>query len=1214
MNGKNNFELNKNNESTRNNFPKNNAEKLYNDIRLLDYPEFGTSYCPFENNQTDKKNYFIPISSYNKNFPPNIHRNCKMRYEIYKNPENNNPRLFDIYIFLNDNKEMFDFQIEINSVSQIILEEKENDNKNIIYFYLKNPPKISYKNCLKINLNAKIMNDGKKYNGIKNEKISTANYNNINKEFYFNSFRNNLINYKYINHYHENDKIQKIEHKNNSHILFIKRNELSDTSKINLDDNLNNQFVRIDSFLSKNNEYQNFYLLNLIMKIKVNFYSEKDFNFIKNKINKNININEPNDNIIFQAKTLLEKYTTNFYNCLTKLDFSLQYSILSFITTKKINIFNYAFFNKIMKGFIKLNCEDQEIMSKTLNGINIITLENQDLGTIIGTKFNQLKNENLLNNSIDNKDYVNYIKNIEVTPSLIYYKIPILEKNNELIRFYNNYFEHFVKININDEDHSKLYFSNINKKTLLEIHESLMKNGLMVGTRIFKYLNKSNSQIKNGGGWFFNLEGTKFNSTDEIMNEMGNFSTIKNKYKNAIRRGQCVSSTTPIIKLKKENIKLIPEIKSSNGKYIYSDGIGKISLCLANKCFEKLKNNDSNINYSSAIQIRLGGIKGVVAIDPKLKNKDIICYRNSMKKFESENYELGIIKISKYGIGYLNRQIITLLSGLGVPNDIFINMMSYYVKNYEVCLNYLKNNDMQLSHYLNENKELYTEILSKCFYFKPLLKYYLYKREPKYFINEPFIQMMLISIISFKMLKLKTKGKIFDKESTSLIGVIDETGILKHNEVFIHIIKSSEYNEDNEINLILNQEIFVTKNPCLYPGDIRILNAVNNEKIYSNLYHMINVIVFSSQDSINDMRPIQNQISGGDLDGDIYYVSWNKKIIENIIKRNIKPLEDPNYSNNYDNEILYNIESYNNNNDNKLVGEKEILSSYIDILENDLVPRISNLYIAHADNDLKNGPFSEKCMELSKIFLIAIDSQKTGKFINKNIFEEKKLSLNFYPDFLETKDKNYKSPGILGILYRLCDMDKFLKQYEIFSKKINIEDKFLTDKKLIDINCLQYTSNMFKLYKEYENDIKNLILKYDFDDEISFFLDLDIYNKKKKKNKDAQQQFIELKSVIKKYKNKIHNIFGDHINKSIARACYLVTYMNDSVKEEYSLLFKNNKYWLEFLEEWKEYCSEKKKKYNLFENDGKNNNLSIKKILSFPWVIFDIRNVLFDIC
>lgn len=59
----------------------------------------------------------------------------------------------------------------------------------------------------------------------------------------------------------------------------------------------------------------------------------------------------------------------------------------------------------------------------------------------------------------------------------------------------------------------------------------------------------------------------------------------------------------------------------------------------------------------------------------------------------------------------------------------------------------------------------------------------------------------------------------------------------------------------------------VTRNPCLHPGDIRILKAVEKDE----LKHLSNVIVFSSK----GYRPVCNMMAGGDLDGDVYFVCWD---------------------------------------------------------------------------------------------------------------------------------------------------------------------------------------------------------------------------------------------------------------------------------------------------------------------------------------------------
>lgn len=45
-----------------------------------------------------------------------------------------------------------------------------------------------------------------------------------------------------------------------------------------------------------------------------------------------------------------------------------------------------------------------------------------------------------------------------------------------------------------------------------------------------------------------------------------------------------------------------------------------------------------------------------------------------MKKFESDKLELGVIRCATPSLSYLNRQIIVLLSCLGVPDEVFLDL------------------------------------------------------------------------------------------------------------------------------------------------------------------------------------------------------------------------------------------------------------------------------------------------------------------------------------------------------------------------------------------------------------------------------------------------------------------------------------------------------------------------------------------------------------
>jgi RNA-dependent RNA polymerase len=71
--------------------------------------------------------------------------------------------------------------------------------------------------------------------------------------------------------------------------------------------------------------------------------------------------------------------------------------------------------------------------------------------------------------------------------------------------------------------------------------------------------------------------------------------------------------------------------------------------------------------------------------------------------------------------------------------------------------------------------------------------------------------------------------------------------------------------------------VITCKNPCTHPGDIRLLKAISkDDERYEKLKHLVNVVVFSSKGK----RPETHKMSGGDLDGDVYMVIWEPKIVE----------------------------------------------------------------------------------------------------------------------------------------------------------------------------------------------------------------------------------------------------------------------------------------------------------------------------------------------
>ncbi|CAF3599444.1 unnamed protein product, partial [Rotaria sp. Silwood2] len=80
--------------------------------------------------------------------------------------------------------------------------------------------------------------------------------------------------------------------------------------------------------------------------------------------------------------------------------------------------------------------------------------------------------------------------------------------------------------------------------------------------------------------------------------------------------------------------------------------------------------------------------------------------------------------------------------------------------------------------------------------------------------KEPFVRQMLLNYQAFLVKELRTKSRIFVKQSCCLLGVIDETRTLRYGQVFIQINKHDQQTSSTDI---LQGPVIVTRNPCFHP-------------------------------------------------------------------------------------------------------------------------------------------------------------------------------------------------------------------------------------------------------------------------------------------------------------------------------------------------------------------------------------------------------------
>uniref|UniRef100_A0A8R7RD97 RNA-dependent RNA polymerase n=1 Tax=Triticum urartu TaxID=4572 RepID=A0A8R7RD97_TRIUA len=130
-----------------------------------------------------------------------------------------------------------------------------------------------------------------------------------------------------------------------------------------------------------------------------------------------------------------------------------------------------------------------------------------------------------------------------------------------------------------------------------------------------------------------------------------------------------------------------------------------------------------------------------------------------------------------------------------------------------------------------------------------------------------------------RLTNIRSRCKIHVPKGRVLIGCLDETDGLEYGQVYIRITKNSKEQKENgqvilngkEKTTIVIGKVAIKKNPCLHPGDIRVLEAVYEH----GAKNLVDCAVFPQRGE----RPHPNECSGGDLDRDLYFITWDEKLI-----------------------------------------------------------------------------------------------------------------------------------------------------------------------------------------------------------------------------------------------------------------------------------------------------------------------------------------------
>ena len=545
-----------------------------------------------------------------------------------------------------------------------------------------------------------------------------------------------------------------------------------------------------------------------------------------------------------------------------------------------------------------------------------------------------------------------------------------LEMSNRVIRKFvqTHHFqpESFVRVTLGDENGDKLFPGELqdwrqtgilhdnNGPVAVKIRAVLL-NGLLLNGKNYRFLAYSSSQLKEASVWMVCPKPGW--TIDRMRDLMGDFSMCKTPSKYAARIGQCFSTTVAALPTGKSGANKrqvlvndrCPDIESFHmgTMQCHSDGEGLIKKELLEQIVINLPFDIRSPSDVSTIQIRYGGAKGVLtAWDFDALNKlecqgYDICLRPSMIKFTAPYDQLEVVRVGKDVPYYLNRHVILLLASRGIDHDVFLGMQTDMFQSLNKMLTESSEAAKMIPFLVGPDGGLCSTLMS-------MLSIGL---SPK---HDPFLFSCLHALRTHHLMNLRKKSRIFVEKGAVLIGGIDEMGIIPEGCVFVQVPMSRSNGdsgiEENDGFVPIVGQIMVTKHPVMHPGDVRMLVGIDLPQFRNHR----NVILFSQRGT----RPEANKMSGSDLDGDEFAVTWDERL---FFGGNVNPMDySPPSQQVQESEI----------------GDEGLIDHFINHARTANLGQIANLWLDHAA--INKAADCDDCLALAKLFSVAVDFPKSG--------------------------------------------------------------------------------------------------------------------------------------------------------------------------------------------------------------------------------------------
>jgi hypothetical protein len=497
---------------------------------------------------------------------------------------------------------------------------------------------------------------------------------------------------------------------------------------------------------------------------------------------------------------------------------------------------------------------------------------------------------------------------------------------------------------------------------------------------------------------------------EEFLRNLGDFSK-ESPTKLGDRIGLTFTHTQPILQLDPHiQVKFIPEVVH-NG-YAFSDGYGAMGLEMA-KRIQKVKTLKS---LPSAVQIRLGGCKGMLSLKHHFVPCNGIGIRPSMVKFPSPHTTLEVKRVAQINHGadtklfshilLIMNYLMTLKRNNGDShagsgsrgnrrrsnNRAFVDLQ--YKACAEMALQYDTHSRLRRSHI--------TSLEDYATYRRRVINHGLKEN------GQPFAPQDLSQLRSAMN---ESRQKVNLPCSLMLIlGVADEHNVLEDGQLLAG-------------NSTVTGEVWISRSPCTMPGSIRKAFAVPG---FAEGVYLQNALVFSAKGD----RPFPDTMAGGDLDGDEYYVIAEHALIERL--READPHDFGSQKSDHVMTLGHDdvfvtpsqLQVDGQHQGPSLEDQLHVFQDYLRL--GDLVSKSSDAWARVTD---KESPGSKKALQMAELHNLALDARKLAMtpLDHQDVVAKMENTLKKYPIPLWKPDGhrarhlpyNDTSTSILGVLHHL---------------------------------------------------------------------------------------------------------------------------------------------------------------------------------------------------